>query len=359
MPSSYSTNLRFELQFTGENINTWGDRLNATFSRVDDSIAGYVAIPMTADYTLQSANSNTVADEARRAHLKFTGTPANNCVVTLPSVSKSYQIWNATAKLMTFTTGAGSTYAVEAGDIVPIWCDGANVKGITYGGLNLKAFIAASALGATGELPAQVGNAGKYIRTDGTNATWDFILTSSISDYIPVVGKQAIWVPAAAMASRTTNGAAVGLTETTTNKIMVRTLDFDASTIEYAQFQLRMPKSWNEGTVSFIPEWSHGATTVNFGVSWGLQAVAISNDDPLDAAFGTALYSNDVGGTTGDAYAGPESAAITIAGTPAAEDLVVFQVLRKADDGTNDTLAVDAKLSGVTLFFTTNAGTDD
>lgn len=359
MPSSYSPNLRFELQFTGENINTWGDRLNATFSRVDDSIAGFVDIPITADYVLQSANTNTVADEARRAHLKFSGTPAANCVVTLPSVSKSYQIWNATAKLMTFTTGAGNTYAVDAGDIAPIWCDGTNVKGITYGGLTLKSYIAAAALGTVGDLPAQIGNAGKFITTDGTNASWDFVSTASISDYVPVTGKQAIWIPAAAMLGRTTNGAGSGLTETTTNKIMLRTLDFDASTIEYAQFQLRMPKSWNEGTVSFIPEWSHGATTVNFGVSWGLQAVAISNDDPLDAAFGTAQFSNDTGGTTGDAYAGPESAAITIAGTPVAEDLVVFQMLRKADDGTNDTLAVDAKLHGVTLFFTNNAGTDD
>jgi hypothetical protein len=189
MPSSYSTNLRFELQFTGENINTWGDRLNATFARVDDSIAGFVEIPITADYALQSANTNSTADEARRAHLKFTGSPATNCVITLPSVSKSYQIWNATAKLVTFTTGSGNTYAVEAGDIAPIWCDGTNVKGITYGGLTLKSFIAASALGATGELPAQVGNAGKFIKTDGTNASWQFVQTTDFADYSQFFGR--------------------------------------------------------------------------------------------------------------------------------------------------------------------------
>ena len=172
-------------------------------------------------------------------------------------------------------------------------------------------------------------------------------------------GKHAIWVPASAMTTRTTNGAASGLSETTTNKVMYRTFDFDPSTIEYVQFSIRMPKSWNEGTVTFVPEWSHGSTTVNFGVSWGLQAVSLSNDDALDTAFGTAQYSIDTGGTTDDLYAGPESSAITIGGTPAAEDFVVFQVLRNATDGTNDTLAVDARLHGITLFVTTNALSDE
>jgi hypothetical protein len=175
---------------------------------------------------------------------------------------------------------------------------------------------------------------------------------------VAMAGKQAIYIPAGAMVARTTNGAAAGTVETTTNKIMLASLDFDASTIEYAQFKIRMPKSWNEGTVSFVPEWSHASTSTNFKVSWGLQGVAISDDDAGDAAFGTAQYSNDTGGTTDDFYAGPESSAITIAGTPAAEDLVVFQVLRKADDGTNDTLAIDARLLGITLYITTDAGND-
>ena len=48
----------------------------------------------------------------------------------------------------------------------------------------------------------------------------------------------------------------------------------------------------------------------------------------------------------------------TVAGTPQAGDWVTFQVLRKADDGTNDTLAVDARLLGVRLYITTDAADD-
>jgi hypothetical protein len=170
-------------------------------------------------------------------------------------------------------------------------------------------------------------------------------------------GKQTIWVPAIAMIPRTTNGAASGTLEMTTNKNMVRTLDFDASTQEFAQFDIRMPKSWNEGTVTFIPVWSHPSTATNFGVVWGLDAVAISDDDTLDVAFGTEQTSTDTGGTTSDLYQGPESSAITIAGSPAAGDYVQFRIHRNPADG-SDTLGVDARLHGVLVLYTTDASND-
>lgn len=197
-----------------------------------------------------------------------------------------------------------------------------------------------------------------FARVSGSN--WQLVagqLATGKSIVADTNGKHALWFPAASMISRTTNGAASGTAEMSTNKNMVKTLDFDATTQEFAQFWVRMPKSWNESTVTFIPEWAHGSTVTNFGVVWALEAVAISNDDTLDAAFGTAQTSTDTGGTTNDNYSGPESSAITIGGTPAEGDLVNFQIKRVPSDG-SDTLAVDAKLIGITLFITTNAGTD-
>lgn len=168
---------------------------------------------------------------------------------------------------------------------------------------------------------------------------------------------QTIWIPATAMIARTTNGAGSGSAETSTNKVMIKTLDFDASTQEYAQFGIRMPKSWDEGTVTFVPVWSHPSTTTNFGVVWSLAGVAISNDDTLEAAFGTVQTSTDTGGTTDDAYEGPASSAITIAGTPAAGDYVMFQVSRVVANG-SDTMAVDARLHGIALFYAIDTATD-
>lgn len=165
-------------------------------------------------------------------------------------------------------------------------------------------------------------------------------------------GKQAVPILADSFTPRTTNGAARGSRELSTNKKMVKTLDFDATTAEYAQFTMPMPKEWNLGTVTFVPHWT--AASGSGGVTWKLSAVAISNDDALDVAQGTPQSSVDTMLTANDEMAGPESSAITVAGTPAAHDLVCFEISRDPADG-SDTLAVDAQLLGIMLFITTNA----
>lgn len=171
------------------------------------------------------------------------------------------------------------------------------------------------------------------------------------------IGRQCIPVPAGAMTANTTSGAASGTFETTTNKMMGVTFDFDATASEAVQFAIPMPDSWDEGTVTFKPVWSHPATTTNFGVVFEMSARAFSNDDAYDAAFGTGQTSTDTGGTTDDIYEGPESAAITIAGSPVAGDLVVFKIARLPAKA-SDTMAVDARLHAIKLFITTAAGRD-
>jgi hypothetical protein len=174
---------------------------------------------------------------------------------------------------------------------------------------------------------------------------------------VKTVGVETIYVPTGAMVARTTNGAASGTVETTTNKVMLKTLDFDTSTQEFSQFSIRMPKSWNESTITAVFTWSHAATTTNFGVVWALEGIALSDDDAGDTAFGTAQQIADTGGTTDDVYVTSATPAITIGGTPAAQDWVVFQVKRVPSDG-SDTMAVDARLHGVTLYVTTDAAND-
>ena len=53
----------------------------------------------------------------------------------------------------------------------------------------------------------------------------------------------------------------------------------------------------------------------------------------------------------------PVSSAVTIAGTPADDDMCFFRIFRDVSDG-NDTAAEDAILIGIKLFITTDAGTD-
>lgn len=173
-----------------------------------------------------------------------------------------------------------------------------------------------------------------------------------------VLGKEHLWVPAGAMISRTSSGAEAVSTELETNDVMLETMNFDSASDEFAQFSLQMPAAWDEGTLIAQFVWSHPSTATNFGVTWAIQAVAFANDDPLDTAFGTAITVNDTGGTTNDLYISPESSAITVAGSPGAEEVVYFQVYRDVSDA-NDDLAVDARLHGVKIHWTKAALNND
>ncbi len=172
------------------------------------------------------------------------------------------------------------------------------------------------------------------------------------------LGKHVVPVKAGSFAPSVAGGCAVIASRASgANLPDITSGAFDATTEEYAQFSFDMPKSWNEGTVTARFRWCHQATTVNFGVVWGLQGVAVGDDDAIAVAFGTAQEVTDTGGTTDDLYVSAETAAITIAGTPQAGDTVFFRVYRKAASG-SDTLSVDAELMGVDVFITTDAGTD-
>jgi hypothetical protein len=211
----------------------------------------------------------------------------------------------------------------------------------------------------TGSGTASLATFTSFMRTlldDADQATARSTLgAAAISD---IIGQQTISVPAGAMYARTTNGAAVGSAESTTHKVMRKSWDFDATTQEFVQFAVWMPKGWDEGTLICQFMWSHPSTTTNFGVVWAIEAVAFANDDPLDSAFGTAVQVADTGGTTDDRYMTAETAALTVAGSPGAEEWVVFQVKRVPSDG-SDNMAVDARLEGVKIHYTTNAATDN
>lgn len=168
-------------------------------------------------------------------------------------------------------------------------------------------------------------------------------------------GTHTIPVLVGSMVANTTNGPSSGTTESSTNDVMIRTLDFDASTDESAQITIPMPKSWDEGTVTVQFIWYAPGGTGN--VVWGCAARAFSDDDLFDAAFGTAVTVTDAVTATTDIMESAFTSAITIAGTPAAEDLVIYKFYRDADNAA-DTLATDAKLIAVRIKYTIDVGTD-
>jgi len=189
-----------------------------------------------------------------------------------------------------------------------------------------------------------------------TGTTAEFQTANSDGTF-RIAGKETMWIPATSMTPALSNGAAVSQFETTTNAVNVETMDFDTGTDEFAHFNIAFPKAWNKGTVTFQVIWTAttGGTT---GIAMALQAVSIADNEAIDTAYGTAVVVTDDAQTGAEeTYVSAESAAITIAGTPADDELVYFRLFRDVSDA-NDDLAEDAKIIGIKLFFTLNAQDD-
>jgi hypothetical protein len=154
-----------------------------------------------------------------------------------------------------------------------------------------------------------------------------------------------------------TNGADAQQVETTATRPDLKVLDFDASTAEYAQFAIAMPKTWNLGTVTYQVFWTPSNTNTDDCI-FGLQGVSCTEGDTADVVFGTAVEVTDAGiGTVEDVQMTAESGAVTIAGSPADNDQTFFQLYRDAADGSDD-FTGDARVLGIKLFYTTDSAND-
>ena len=160
-----------------------------------------------------------------------------------------------------------------------------------------------------------------------------------------------IWLSAAGGNPSATSGCALpSQVEQPTNKVNVVVGAFDAAADEYMEWTLAMPSDWDGSTITAVFYWLANSTSTN-AVVWGLQGRAYGDDEALDQAMGTAQTVTDANKST--AYklnVSGATAAITLAGTPAASELVQLRAYRDADNGA-DNLAVDALLVGVLVTF--------
>ena len=182
------------------------------------------------------------------------------------------------------------------------------------------------------------------------------IASGKLSFTAKEAGKESIWVPANAMYPNSTNGCADIAQTELGNGPELKTLDFDKDSDEFAQFAVAFPKSWNEGTITYQAFFTAASTNTG-DVVWTLAGTALADNGSLNTAFGTAVATTAKAhsGTSNDLDVTAESGAVTIAGSPSTDEFVFFEIKR---DVSEDSLTADAKLLGIKLFFTTDAGND-
>ena len=138
--ATYTTRIRLEKQATGDNSNTWGERLNSNvFDLVDSAVAGYTSITLTDSSHVVTAADGS-ADEARSAMLYLHGALTSSVNITIPSVTKQYMVRNNTSGSYTITAkcNGGNGVVVPQGYNTMIYCDGTSVRS-TFGDVTGRA----------------------------------------------------------------------------------------------------------------------------------------------------------------------------------------------------------------------------
>ena len=131
MASTYSSRLKLELQGTGENAGTWGDKTNNNLDVLDAFAAGYLSksVAGSADVTLTTANASATAESSNKV-IELTGTLTGNITVFIPAKENNYVFFNNTAGSHTVTIAAtGHTangVAITQGGHAHVYCDGAS-----------------------------------------------------------------------------------------------------------------------------------------------------------------------------------------------------------------------------------------
>ena len=406
MASTY-TPLGVELQATGENAGTWGTKTNTNLQIFEQISGGFTqqSIAGGAQTTALSVSDGSTGATLSHRMIEFTGSITGNQIVTIPlDVQTFYYLRNSTSGSYTvqfkYATGSGDSFTFAAGDkgdavVFATANDGTNpdiytLPNVSLTGtqtltnktltspvigtkisdtngnelINLTATSSAVnevtyANAATGNNPTFTAsggdsNVGISFATKGTGIIKAEDAGGTVSA-VKIAGKETIWVPALSMYPNTTNGAEAAQVELS-NGPELKVLDFDKDSDEFAQFAVAFPKSWNAGTVTFQAFFT--ATSTNTGTTaWGLSGVALADNGDLNTAFGTQVVATAKAhsGTSNDLDVANESGAVTIAGSPAADEYVFFQVSR---DVSADDLNADARLLGIKLFFTTSAAND-
>ena len=402
MASTY-TPLGVEKMATGENAGTWGTKTNTNLEIIEQFAGGYTAQAVTdgADTDLSVTDGGTGATLAHRV-IELTGALTGARNVTIPiDVQQMYAIKNSTtgsqAVTFKYVSGTGTSVTWAGGDTTTKFIYGTgsgtnpNLVDMGFGDVTTtgtqtltnktltspkigtsildtngnELFILTATSSAVNEITyanAATGNGPTFTASGETNVDINInpkgsgVLKSGTAA-VQIAGKETMWVPAAAMYGPTTNPADAAQVETTATRPDLKVFDFDASTKQYTQFTVAMPKSWNEGTITYQVYWSPSTTNTGNCI-FGLQGVACADGDTIDVAYGTAIEVTDAGiGTVEDQQVTSESSAMTVAGSPAAGEQTYFQLYRDAADG-SDTFTGEARVLGVKVFFTTDAAND-
>ena len=204
-----------------------------------------------------------------------------------------------------------------------------------------------------------IGSSSTVLQSNGSDPSWGAVTNDHLAATARAASTQTIWVPAGAFRPTASSPtASLADHETTAGRPDINYLAYDPDSEERAQLVIAFPTGWDEGAIKYRVSWAASSTSTNT-VLWKMQCVAISDDDTIDVAYGTAVtVASSHTGTLEDLRVTAESAQLAVGGSPAANDNTWCRLDRDAAGGSDD-LAVDAWLVGVKITFVLDSANDD
>ena len=219
MASSYSTDLKLEIQVTGENAGTWGDITNTNLVILQQAIAGYSGISIAGGVgNTDLTFSNGLTSNGKNAVIELTGTITGNRTVTITTASgvknKVYVIRNSTTGAFTVTVlvqgQTGVTFSATDKGTKILYLNGTDVVDSNIGKLSNDFAPTLAANLSTNSKNIIVGNTYGII-DENANEQIKFSTTASATNEITIANAAAGNSPVISATGGDTN---VGITLT-------------------------------------------------------------------------------------------------------------------------------------------------
>jgi hypothetical protein len=219
MASSYSTDLKLEIQVTGENAGTWGDITNTNLVILQQAIAGYSGISIAGGVgNTDLTFSNGLTSNGKNAVIELTGTITGNRTVTITTASgvtnKVYVIRNSTVGAFTVTVliqgQTGVTFSATDKGTKLLYLNGTDVVNSNIGNLSNDYTPTLAANLSTNSKNIIVGNTYGII-DENANEQIKFSTTASATNEITIANAAAGNSPVISATGGDTN---VGITLT-------------------------------------------------------------------------------------------------------------------------------------------------
>ena len=128
MASTYSSNLKIELQATGENAGTWGTITNTNLgTALEQAIVGKADVTFSSTTETLTLTDSNAAQDARALYLNLAGTPGGAATLEVPAIEKNYIVKNGTGETVTIKVSGQTGVAIPNGKTSLVYNNGTDV----------------------------------------------------------------------------------------------------------------------------------------------------------------------------------------------------------------------------------------